>query len=132
MTAPLIYLGTHAIQKGKVEVAREASRQLGQFLEANHPRMIHFGIYIDDYANEMTVIQIHPDEDSLALHLKLAGDKIAQAYGFLVGTRKIEIYGTPSDAVVQQIGQMAMGAPLRFNAADAGFSRLAEAGIPRD
>lgn len=129
MASPLIYLGTHAIQEGKTGIAREASRQLGQFLEANHPRMIHFQIYIDDAASEMTVIQIHLDEASLVLHLKLAGEKIAQAYEFLKGTTKIEIYGTPSDALRQQIQQMAMGAPVRFNAADAGFTRLAEATV---
>jgi hypothetical protein len=127
MAGPLIYLGTHAIQEGKTAIAKDASRELGQFLEANHPRMIHFGIYIDDAAREMTVIQIHPDEESLLLHLKLAGEKIAQAYEFLEGTTKIEIYGTPGDALRQQVEQMAMGAPLRFNASSAGFSRLTQA-----
>ncbi len=127
MAGPLIYLGTHAIQEGKTAIAKEASRELGQFLEANHPRMLHFEIYIDDAAREMTVIQIHPDEESLLLHLKLAGEKIAQAYEFLEGTTRIEIYGTPSDALRQQVEQMAMGAPLRFNAANAGFSRLSQA-----
>lgn len=124
MPSPLIYLGTHQIQDGKTDIAREASRQLGEFLEANHPRMAHFGIHIDDDAGEMTVIQIHPDEASLLLHLKLAGDRIAQAYEFLEGTTKIEIFGEPSDALRDQIRQMAMGAPLRFHTADAGFSRL--------
>lgn len=126
MAGPLIYLGTHAIQEGKTAIAKEASRELGQFLEANHPRMIHFEIYIDDAASEMTVIQIHPDEESLSLHLKLAGEKIAQAYEFLEGTTKIEIYGAPSAALRQQVEQMAMGAPLRFNVANAGFSRLTQ------
>ena len=70
---------------------------MGAFLEANHPRMLHFGIYIDDDAHEMTVIQIHPDEDSLVLHLKLAGERIAKAYDFLEATTRIDIYGRPSE-----------------------------------
>jgi hypothetical protein len=36
--------------------SKQASRELGAFLEANHPRMLHFGIYIDDDAYQMTVI----------------------------------------------------------------------------
>jgi hypothetical protein len=125
----LIYVGTHAITQGKLEVAKEASRELGAFLEANHPRMLHFGIYIDDDAHEMTVIQIHPDEDSLVLHLKLAGERIAKAYEFLDATTRIDIYGRPSDALIDQIRQMGMGAPIRFNVATAGFSRLASVGV---
>ena len=62
MAGSLIYVGTHAITPGKLEVAKGAGRELGAFLEANHPRMLHFEIYIDDDANEMTVLQIHPDE----------------------------------------------------------------------
>jgi hypothetical protein len=106
----LIYVGTHAITPGKLEVAKGASRELGAFLEVNHPRMLHFEIYIDDDANEITVLQIHPDEDSVLLHLKLAGQQIAKAYEFLEATTRIDIYGTPSDALVDQIRQMGMGA----------------------
>jgi hypothetical protein len=124
----LIYVGTHAITQGKLDVAKQGSREMGAFLEANHPRMLHFGIYIDDDAHEMTVIQVHPDEDSLVLHLKLARERIAKAYHFLDATTKIDIYGRPSDALVDQIRQMGMGAPIRFNVATAGFSRLASIG----
>jgi len=125
----LIYVGTHAITPGKLEVAKGASRELGAFLEANHPRMLHFEIYIDDDANEMTVLQIHPDEDSLLLHLKLAGQRIAKAYEFLEATTRIDIYGTPSDALADQIRQMGMGAPVRFHVATGGFSRLASVAV---
>lgn len=123
MAGSLIYLGTHAITHGKLDVAKQASREMGAFLEANHPRMLHFGIYIDDDAHQMTVIQVHPDEDSLVLHLKLARERIAKAYDFLDATTRIEIYGRPSDALVDQIRQMGMGAPIRFNVPTAGFSR---------
>jgi mevalonate kinase len=125
----LIYVGTHAITQGKLDVAKAVSREMGAFLEANHPRMLHFEIYIDDDAHEMTVIQIHPDEDSLALHLKLARERIAKAYDFLDATTKINIYGRPSDAMIDRIRQMAMGAPIRFNVATAGFSRLTSVGV---
>jgi hypothetical protein len=129
VTGSLIYVGTHAITQGKLEVAKEVSHEMGAFLEANHPRMLHFGIYIDDDAHEMTVIQIHPDEDSLVLHLKLAGERIAKAYEFLEATTKIDIYGRPSDALIDRIRQMGMGAPIRFNVATGGFSRLASVGV---
>ena len=129
MAGSLIYVGTHAITPGKLDLAKEVSRELGSFLDANHPRMLHFGIYIADDAHEMTVIQVHPDEDSLRLHMQLARERIAKAYEFLTTTR-IDIYGTPSEALVDQIRQMGAGAPpIRFNVATAGFSRLASVAV---
>lgn len=124
MVGPLIYVGTHKIQPDKLDVARKSARELAEFLEANHPRMVAFQIFIDDDAATMTVIQVHPDDDSLALHLELARERIASAYDFLVGTTRIDIFGTPNEALGQQIVAMAMGAPLSFHTADAGFSRL--------
>lgn len=124
MSTALIYVGTHAIANGKLDIAREAARQMVGFLETNHPRMAHFEIGIDDDASEMTVIQVHPDEESLNTHLELAKDKIAQAYEFLDGTTRIDIYGSPSDAMVDKIQNMAMGAPVRFNVPVARFSRF--------
>ena len=47
------------------------------------------------------------------LHLKLARERIAKAYDFLDATTRIEIYGRPSDALVDQIRQMGMGAPIQ-------------------
>ncbi len=126
MAGPLIYVGTHAIKRGRQEDAKTGSRALVEFLEANHGRVLHFEIFIDGDASEMTVIQIHPDEDSLRDHLRLAGEKIAQAYEFLDSTTRIDIYGTPSPALVDTLTQMGigMGAPIRFQAAAAGFTRL--------
>lgn len=124
MAEPLIFVGTHAIKPGMLDPAKEASRDLVEYVESNHPRIRHFEIDIDDDAHEMTVIQIHPDEDSLLQHIQVAGEKIRAAYEFLEGTTKIEIYGTPSPTVIDVVNQMSMGAPVRFNRAEARFSRV--------
>ena len=112
-------------------MARDAgsSGAVGLSMVCTRSGTLHFEIYVDDHAHEMTVIQIHPDEDSLALHLKLARERIAKAYDFLDATTKINIYGRPSDAMIDRIRQMAMGAPIRFNVATAGFSRLTSVGV---
>ncbi len=124
MPEPLILIGTHAIKPGMLDTAKSASRDLADFLEPNHPRINHFEVNVDDEANEMTVIQIHPDEDSVLFHIQIAGEKIRSAYEFLEGTTKIELYGNPSQTVIDVVNQMSMGAPVRFNQAVARFSRL--------
>ncbi len=126
MSGPLVYVGKHAIQEGKLEVAREASRDLAEYLEANHPREAHFEIAIDDSLREMTVLQVHPDEESLKLHIQVGGDRIRTAYEFLEGTTSIEIHGNPTDELQEMLNAMSAGAPVRIHSPDAGFSRLAQ------
>ncbi len=124
MAEPLIFVGTHKIKPGMLETAKVASRELAEFLEPNHPRMHHFEIDIDDDAREMTVIQIHPDEESLLFHLQVGGEKIKASYEFLESTIKIEIYGSVSQGTAELVNQMGTGAPVRFNQLVAGFSRF--------
>lgn len=128
MGEPLIYLGTHEIMAGKLDEAKRASREMAEFLEANHPRYLHFEICIDDASRTMTVLQIHPDQDSLIMHLQLAGERIRKAYDFLVGTKAISIFGTPTDEFAQQITGMAGDAPVTFHTSVGGFTRLKAAG----
>jgi len=123
---PLVYIGKHAIQEGKLEVARDASRDLAEHLAANHPREAHFEIAIDDSRREMTVLQVHPDEESLKLHIEVGGDRIKAAYEFLEGTTSIEIHGNPTDELREMLNTMSAGAPVRIHSPDAGFSRLAQ------
>ena len=121
MPGPIVFVGTHLIHEGKLEIAKEASAGLAQFVRDNHPRVLHFEIYIDDVTREMTVIQIHPDEESLMLHMQLAGDRLAQAYDFL-DTVAVKMFGHPSDP----FKSAAMGGreSVSFQTPFAGFSRL--------
>ena len=124
MSNPLIYVGTHAIKPGMLDTARKASEEMVQFVEENHLRMMHFEIDIDEAAGEMTVVQIHPDGESLILHVQLAADRIRSASEFLEATTNIEIYGPASDELVGLINEMRGDTPARFNTAVAWFSRL--------
>jgi quinol monooxygenase YgiN len=121
----LVYFGRHSIKQGALDEARQASKQLVEYVEANHERFLQFAISIDDASNEMTVLQVHPDEASLLLHVQLAGDKIRQAYEFLDGTTQIEIFGEPSESLVGLLTQMSMGAPVTYHRPVAGFERYA-------
>jgi hypothetical protein len=122
MPGPIVFIGTHQLHEGKLDIAKEASADLAQFVRENHPRVLHFEIYIDDETREMTVIQIHPDEESLMLHMQLAGDRLARAYEFL-DTVGVGMFGNPSEQFKE--GAMGGRADVSFHRPYAGFSRLA-------
>ena len=121
MAGPIVFVGTHRIHEGKLDTAKQASRELAEFVQANHPRVLHFQIYIDDDTREMTVVQIHPDEESLMLHMQLAADHFERAYGFL-DTEIVRMFGNPSE----DFKGMVMGSRERVSIETplTGFSRL--------
>ena len=122
MPGPIVFVGTHRIHEGKLDIAKQASADLAEFVRDNHPRVLHFEIYIDDEAREMTVIQIHPDEESLMLHMQLAGDRLARAYEFL-DTVIVRMFGNASEPF--QRAAMGGREDMRFERPYTGFSRLA-------
>jgi hypothetical protein len=126
MPGPIVFVGTHRIHDGKLDIAKDASAELAKFVRDNHPRVLHFEIYIDDATREMTVIQIHPDEESLMLHMQLAGDRLARAYEFL-DTVGVRMFGAASDSFKE--AAMGGGPNVSFERAYAGFSRLAAVAV---
>ena len=129
MAEPIVFVGTHRIHEGKLEIAKAASAGLVQFVRENHPRVLHFEIYIDDDTRQMTVIQIHPDEASLMQHMQLAGDKLAQAYEFL-DTDMVRIFGSPSEMLKSALSNMASRERVSIESPFAGFSRLVSVAAP--
>lgn len=131
MGRPLIYVGFHRVKEGKLQDAREASRDLVEFLKERHPRLAHFEIGFSPEGDEMRVVQVHPDEESMALHMELSREKIAGAYGFLEKTTRILIFGDPTDAFTRQIEGMAtaFGAPVTITRPETQLSRLSAVSV---
>ncbi len=94
-------------------------------IEANEPRLIHFARYINEGGTEVSVVQVHPDADSMAFHMQVAGEHFAQAYEFLDTTKSVQIYGTPGDTLLEQMKQVSLPeVTVIVKSEFAGFERL--------
>ena len=130
MAGMFMFIGTHTIKEGKLEDFKQHFRDFCDFIEANEPRLTHFGLYIDEDGTEVTVVQVHPDADSMALHMQLGREHFAHAYEFLDGTKSLQIYGSPSDVLVEQIKEVTPpGVPVIVKSEFTGFNRLPAAAI---
>jgi|Tabmets5t2r1_1033131.scaffolds.fasta_scaffold06927_2 quinol monooxygenase YgiN len=108
MSEPFIFIGTHTLREGKLEGFKKACRELVEVVEANEPRLIAFNIYVDEDGAEATVVQVHPDPDSMLFHMQVAREHISEAYqSVLEETQRIDVYGKPSDTVLETIRQLA-------------------------
>lgn len=103
MTQPFIWIGIHKIKEGKAEEFKRMLKEFPDFIEENEPRLLAFNFYINEEENKVAVVQIHPDADSFEFHMKVAGEHISQSYGFLEETLSTQIYGTPSEGVLEMV-----------------------------
>jgi hypothetical protein len=127
---PLIFISMFTLKEGKLEDFKQYSEEFGKFIEANEPRLIHFEQYINEDGTEVTGVQIHPDMDSMAFHMQLISEHIAQAFEFLDVTKSYQVYGEPSDAFVEQLKQTrGTEVPVIVKSKFAGFNRLAATGV---
>lgn len=128
MTAPFIFVGTHRIKEGQLDAYIEYFREFAEFVKENEPRLIVFEGYVNDEGNRMTIVQVHPDAESMEFHMQTIGKHVGEAYDrFLDGTERIDVYGVPSGGVLEMIRHLAsMNEPLNVSVRPvAGFTRSA-------
>jgi hypothetical protein len=81
---------------------------LSELVASNEPRMIAFNAYANDEGTEVSIVQIHPDADSMLFHMQLLSKHITGAYedeGPLAETTSIQLYGDPGETVLEMIKQ---------------------------
>jgi len=114
MSGPFIFIATNRLKEGRFEDERKRVPQLCDFIEANEPRLIAFNEYASEDGTEVGVVQVHPDAASMEFHMGVVADRAARAYAeTLDATTSIQVYGTPSDAVLTMLSRQAgAGVPL--------------------
>ena len=108
MSGPLIFIATNRLKQGRLEEERTRVPDLCDFIETNEPRLMAFNEYANEEGTEVGVVQVHPDADSCEFHLGVVRERAERAYGqTLEGTTSIQVYGTPSDAIMEMLRQQA-------------------------
>ena len=128
MAEPFIFIGTHRVREGKLE---EFQRWFADFIagivEPSEPRLLSFQAYVDHAANEVTVVQVHPDAESMMYHMSLIPDHVGAAYSeYLERESTWQIYGIPRAGVLEMVQQLAGDATKSLTVQEpfAGFTRL--------
>src|SRR3954469_22801846 len=127
MSGPFIFIATNRLKPGAYEAERHRVPGLVKFIEAGEPRLLAFNEYINADRTEVTVVQVHPDAASMEFHMGVLGERAAQAYAeTLDATTAIQVFGAPSDAVVETLrAQAGRGVPLTVHAEHlGGFTRI--------
>jgi hypothetical protein len=126
MHAPFIFVTTHTIKPGRLDALEALNAEFAAFVEEHEPLMLGLHAYVSEDGRRLTIIQIHPDAESLDTHLEVAGDRIHQAFE-LVDNESVDVYGEPAAVargLLEQIGRA--GVRVSRNPRPlAGFARFA-------
>jgi hypothetical protein len=106
MPPPIVYVDTSVIREGKQQELEVAMTDLAGFVEANMPRVISYGFFLDENRMQMTVVALHPDSESLQFHIDTGAAEFRK-FADLIDLSKIEIYGVVSDGVLERLDRKA-------------------------
>jgi hypothetical protein len=125
MDGPFIFIGTHRIREGKRDEFKADAESLAKVVEEQEPQLGAFHFFLNDDETEATVIQVHPDADSMLVHMRVAQEHISTSTEEQLETKSIQIYGPPNEAVLGMIGQLTQaGVPINVKPLHlAGFTR---------
>ena len=76
MSEPSIFIGTHRIADGKLDEFKRDARELVSVVEREETRLLAFNVYFNEDESEVTVVQVHPDADSMLFHMQVAREHI--------------------------------------------------------
>ena len=131
MADPIVVVDTSEIREGRLDELRAAVAELAEFVDANESATISYQVFFSDGDRRMTVLQIHPDSASMERHMEVAGPVFAKFADLLV-LRTIDIYGAPSEKVLEQLRRKAelLGtASVVVHDRQAGFARFVSAPV---
>ena len=112
MPGPFIFIATSRLRPGALEAEKRRVPQLSDFIEANEPRLIAFNEYADDDGTEVTVVQVHAHSQSMEFHMGVVREQAERAYAeTLEGTTSVQVFGMPSDAVLEMLRRQAGSGP---------------------
>ena len=106
MDGPFIFVGTHRIKQGKLDEFKKDARSLAAAVEEQEPQLLAFTMFLSEDETEATVVQVHPDADSMLRHMEVAEAHIRHSTDEQLETKEIQIYGPPNDAVLGMITQL--------------------------
>jgi hypothetical protein len=128
LTSPFIFIATNRLKPGRLDAERSRVPGLVEFIEANEPRLIAFNEYVNEAGDEVTVVQVHPDAESMEAHLGIVGDRAREAYAeTLDATLRIQVFGRATEAILDTLRQQASsGVEISVNGEHlGGFTRSA-------
>jgi hypothetical protein len=108
MSEPIVFISHFRVKEGKLDGFKQFAGEVIAAMEAGKPRTVGYLVYQNDEGHRADLPPAFADAESMDLHFQGADERTQSAYEF-IEPQGFEIYGTPSDAVLQGMRQEASG-----------------------
>jgi quinol monooxygenase YgiN len=102
MEQPIVFVTTHRIKDGKLEQFKQQNRSVAARIEETKPNTLAFLAYLNEEQTEVSIVHVFPDAEAMDEHMKGLSER-ASAAAEVLEFGKLEVLGTPSDAVAAQM-----------------------------
>ncbi|WP_350275602.1 hypothetical protein [Kribbella sp. HUAS MG21] len=104
-----VFILTHRVEPGKLEAFKEYfATYCAEIVEPQEPRLHSFYGYAAAESDLVTIVQVHPDADSMATHLKVGAEHFGEAYAeYLEAGPELQIYGNLTEELIRTISTVA-------------------------
>jgi hypothetical protein len=106
MPDPIVYVDTSEVRPGKLDELKGAMKELADFIDAENPHVLSYRFFLDERAERMTVVAVHPDSAALGFHMDV-GEEEFRKFADLVDLSSIAVYGEVGDAVLERLNEKA-------------------------
>ena len=106
MRQPVVYVDVSHVREGRLGELETAMNGLSRSVEANMPRVLSYGFFLDASRTTMTVVAVHPDSVSLEFHLD-EGNEEFRKLADLIELSRIDVYGSVSNGVLDRLHRKA-------------------------
>ena len=113
MSDPIIFISNQKVKEGKLEEYKQYYRRVAEQAKANKPGTIAHIAYHNKEGMELSIIHIFLDAEAMELHMIGVDELAKKAYEY-VEIISFEIYGKPTDTVIERMMQI-VGSGITVN-----------------
>jgi quinol monooxygenase YgiN len=106
MSEPIVFISHFRVKEGKLDAYRELQRDTAKLLLAEKPRTLVYLAYLTKSGDQITIVHAFADAESMDLHVQGAFERAKVGFE-LFDADGWEIYGRPSEEIVNRMREMA-------------------------
>ena len=128
MAGPIVLIDVSSVREGMLDQLKTRMTELADFVQASKTRAISYQFFLSPNEREMTVIQVHPDSESIVAQMADAA-ALFRPFAELLTMTAMTVYGEPSpelrDVLLRKAELLGLGRPPTIQSMSAGFQRFA-------
>jgi hypothetical protein len=106
MSPSLVYIDRSEVLVGRLDKLERTIGDLVRHVHGRDLRFLTYDLYLSTDRSRMTVMHVHPDSESVERLMQAIAPKLPP-FAKLINLLAIDVYGSPSDAVLAQLRRKA-------------------------